>query len=400
MKKMMWIAWKDVKIRIRDRKGFLLSILMPLIFIAILGMALSNVMDPGTNSMPHIKLAVHNDDAGKISTTLIDQVFQSKDLMPYFTLENEPSVEGVKRKVESGQADVGICIPANFTDALQKGLLPNLEILQDPGKTLMGQIVTTIVTSYIDRVHAVVAASQAVVQSIASTHTPLDRVVQQVLNEIQKRAMQPNVTVKDQIAGAKPISAIQYYAVAQAVMFLLFNASAGAESFLNERSAQTFARLSCTPTRKSTILLGKFFGTLFFSVLQFAVLLVATRLFFGVSWGDQPLQTFVIGIVYSVAISGFALLLAAFLEDEKAADFVISVGVYLLSALGGSMIPIYLFPEVMRTLAHVSPNTWALTSFLDIMAGTSWRSLMIPISVLLGMGMAALTFGTLRLRKN
>jgi ABC-2 type transport system permease protein len=397
MQKMMWIAWKDVKIRIRDRKGFLLSILMPLIFIAILGMALSNVMDPGANSMPHITLAVSNNDAGRIGKTLIDQVFQSKDLKPYFTIENEPSVEAVKRQVRSGQADVGICIPADFTDTLQKGLLPSLDILQDPGKPLMGQIVTTIITSYIDRVHAVAAASQTVLQSMASTQ-PQERVMQQVLNEIQTRAMQPNVSVKDQSAGAKPISAIQYYAAAQAVMFLLFHASEGAKSFLNERSTQTFARLSCTPTGKSTILLGKFLGTFFFSVMQFAVLLVTTRLFFGVSWGDQPLQTFVIGTAYSVALSGLALLLAAFLEDEEAVDFVSSVGVYLLSALGGSMIPIYLFPQVMRTIAHVSPNTWALTSFLDIMAGTSWRSLMVPIFVLLGMGMVALTVGTFRLR--
>lgn len=45
--KSIWIAWKDVKIRITDRKGFMMLILMPLILTCILGAALGSVVDGG-----------------------------------------------------------------------------------------------------------------------------------------------------------------------------------------------------------------------------------------------------------------------------------------------------------------------------------------------------------------
>lgn len=46
--KSIWIAWKDVKIRIKDRKGFMMLILMPLILTCILGAALGSVVDGGS----------------------------------------------------------------------------------------------------------------------------------------------------------------------------------------------------------------------------------------------------------------------------------------------------------------------------------------------------------------
>lgn len=48
MKKSIWIVWKDVKIRIMDRKGFMMFILMLLILICILGVVFGLVVDGGS----------------------------------------------------------------------------------------------------------------------------------------------------------------------------------------------------------------------------------------------------------------------------------------------------------------------------------------------------------------
>ncbi|ASS74152.1 hypothetical protein CIG75_03540 [Tumebacillus algifaecis] len=62
--KLWQIAWKDVRIRMRDRKGLLSMIAMPLVLTAILGAALGGVFDQGSGSLPQFEVAVYQGDQG------------------------------------------------------------------------------------------------------------------------------------------------------------------------------------------------------------------------------------------------------------------------------------------------------------------------------------------------
>lgn len=76
MKKSIWIAWKDVKIRITDRKGFMLLILMPLILTCILGAALGSVVDGGSR-IDDIKSATFN-QTSQMQRTCLQKMFSKK----------------------------------------------------------------------------------------------------------------------------------------------------------------------------------------------------------------------------------------------------------------------------------------------------------------------------------
>jgi ABC-2 type transport system permease protein len=92
------------------------------------------------------------------------------------------------------------------------------------------------------------------------------------------------------------------------------------------------------------------------------------------------------------------MILAAIVSEEKTTDLISGVGVQIFAILGGSMLPIYIFPDALQTFANITPNKWALTSFLSVMSGTSWSQLFLPISVLILMGLLSLTIGTWRLK--
>lgn len=61
------------------------------------------------------------------------------------------------------------------------------------------------------------------------------------------------------------------------------------------------------------------------------------------------------------------------------------------------MLPIYVFPDTLQTVANIAPNKWALTSFLNIMSGTSWDVLFPVILSLCSAGIISVMIGTLRL---
>lgn len=403
--KILAIAWKDTVIRLRDRKGLLLMLLMPLILTAILGMALDGMINGDASSMPKMKIAVYNGDTGELGKRLTTDVLSSDELKSYITIETLGSETEVEAKVKEGSADAAIAIPAGFSDNVMQAKSTSIKVLQDPGKMTAGQIVESIVISFTDRVSAVANSTKTAMTELAKqvpvtagSQANFQQIAVQLAKDLQATAESPNSTVSDVPLGSKAVSGRQYYAAAMAAMFLLFNATVGAKMILNERATETMSRLMSTPTAKSEILLGKFFGTLLFSVLQFALFVAITNLLFGVNWGDNPFQTAAIGTAYATAVSGLSMTVAAIVSSEQAADLISGFGIQIMSILGGSMVPIAVFPNLLKKIALVVPNTWALNSFLDIMTGTTWQALLLPITVLLALGAASLTFGTLRLR--
>jgi len=234
------------------------------------------------------------------------------------------------------------------------------------------------------------AASSSEV-NMQAFHAGLADSLQSVVNE-------PRNYVAVETAGEQPVSAMQYYAAAMAAMFLLFNAMTGGKSFHRERQMETMARLVMTPTSLQSILVGKFFGTFLFAFFQFTIFMAVTHYLLKVDWGANSLQTFFIAICYCIAVSGLSMVMAVFTSDEKMADVVGSMGVQILALLGSSMLPLSVFPEALRKIALLTPNSWALTGFTSIMSGTSWSALWLPAGTLLLIGGIAILIGSIRLR--
>ncbi|TCP58063.1 ABC-2 type transport system permease protein [Tumebacillus sp. BK434] len=401
----LWeIAWKDIRIRLRDRKGLLSALLMPLLLTAILGAALGGVFNQEEGTLPSFEVAVYQGDEGRMGKALAEEVLQSDALRKTITILPADTAAAVEQSVKEGQADVGLVIPPGFTAQVTTGRPVELAVLQNPGKEQTGLILTSIVKSYTERVAAVSSAQAAILADVAQRTAGttgaapnIGQIAQDVIGELTAAAEAPNAAVLEKPVGKHEVSAKQYYAAAMAVMFLLFNATIGAKSILNERATETLSRMLSTPTAKSSILLGKFTGTLFFALLQFGVLFLATKYLFGVAWGDDLGQTLAVAGCYAVAVSGLSMALAAILRSEQAADVVSGVGVQICSVLGGSMVPLSQFPDLLQKAALVTPNAWALTSFTDIMTGVAWQALFLPLGVLLAIGAAALCFGTWRL---
>lgn len=405
MMKVWIIAWKDIKIRLKDRKGIVLFLLLPILLTAILGTALKGVLTDDTNSMPKMTIAVYNTDAGEIGARLIEDVLQNEQLASHITIHSFTSKEEVELQIIGGKNDVGLIIPQDFSQKIWAAESTQLEVLQDQGKPLISQIVRSIVTSYTNRVGAVAQASKEVTTQLAnSKQTAVAASVNfaslaaEVMGQLGDAARSEHTFVVDQPIGKKAVSSMQYYAAAMLAMFLLYNATVGAKMIINERSTETLARLMNTPTSKTSILLGKYVGTLAFSILQLLIFMSATNAAFGVNWGENVLQSIVIGLMYAIAVSGLSMMIAAMIANEQAVETISGLGVQILAALGGSMVPITVFPDFMRKIAHMTPNTWALNGFIDIMSGTTWQALLLPIVVLLAIGTGSLLIGTLRLR--
>jgi ABC-2 type transport system permease protein len=392
------IAWKDFKIRITDRKGFSLMILFPILLTAILGNALSGVM--GEQSLPKTTVGVYQNGPDQIGDYLINDVLKGKDLNDIISVKKVDSEKKLKSLIWDEKVDAGIIIPNGWSEDLQNGKLKKAELLTDPGKEMQGSIVESVLQTFINRVTTTSSSTKIVLTNSAPLLSPenMKELSVQLGSSLEKIAASPAKYVENASVGKKLVSGMQYYAAAMAAMFILFNIFNGAKAFINERETETLARLMSTPTSKHSILVGKFLGNLYFIIVQFGIFFAVTYLLFHVNWGNNISQTIVVALMYSIAVSGLAMFFASILKDSKTADTVGGLGVQIFSLLGGSMIPIMIFPKSLQTIANIAPNKWALTSFIDIMSGTTWDALVIPLSVLFLIGMVSITIGTWRLQ--
>ncbi|MFJ7679374.1 ABC transporter permease [Peribacillus sp. NPDC097206] len=388
------IAWKDFKIRAMDRRGFMTMLIMPLILTLILGMALKDIFG-GDEGFQETSVGLYVDKKDPMADALKQDVLEKTE---FLTLKTVDSEEKLKEMVKKEEVEVGILIPAEWGANLDEAVLYSNQDTQ-----LKATVVESIISSFTERVQTISKTSEAVMknatqtQAVATGEGAGKETAERVSMELTESG-KVDMEVGNQSVGETSISSMQYYAAAMLVMFLLFNVTLGAKSMIQERHTDTLARLNSAPMNQYSILIGKFLGTLYFAFIQLLLFYVATSLFFNVNWGESRGQVVAFGFMYSVAVAGLSMLLAAFIRKEKTADLISGIGIQLFAIVGGSMLPIYAFPERLKTIAALTPNNWALTGFLDIMSGVGWSGLLLPFSVLGLIGLVSMLIGAWRLR--
>ncbi|MDU0156323.1 ABC transporter permease [Bacillus cabrialesii] len=393
MKKSLWIAWKDVKIRITDRKGFMMLILMPLILTCILGAALGSVVDGGSR-IDGIKVGYVQSDQSNAANMFKTDVLKK---MKSVKVTQASSEDEIKNLLDEKKIDVGILIPKQWEAGKTSAF-----VYADPDQTLKSSIIETAAASFIDQYKTVKEAASASMDYVSKTSAvkqgKLDpaHFANSLVKALEKETGD-KLTIKEKSVGSKAVTSFQYYSAAMLCMFMLFHMTVGAKSFLQEKETETLARMLMTPAQKSAILFGKWLGTYLFAIIQFFIFLVVTINVFGVDWGGNLLYVSVLGLSYAAAVSGISVLLASCISDMKSADAIGGFGIQLLAVLGGSMLPLYQFPDFLQSVSKAVPNRWALDGFLSLMEGGGWADLQKPVLLFAVIGLCSLALGIRRL---
>jgi ABC-2 type transport system permease protein len=156
-----------------------------------------------------------------------------------------------------------------------------------------------------------------------------------------------------------------------AAMFLLFGLSGAASSFFEDRQQQILHRLLAGPVSRMQILWGKYLFSVLFGCFQLVVLFAFGQFVFKVIHSPAQLPLIAILMVaLSAAATGFGMIICAYTRTAAQASGMATFLILTMSALGGAMIPSFLFPAFLRDF--ITPLTlvhWGVDGFLAIL----WR---------------------------
>ena len=181
-------------------------------------------------------------------------------------------------------------------------------------------------------------------------------------------AAEAPVAVADVSAKTKQLDQKSFFAAGMAVFFLFFTVSFGVTSLLEERNDGTLARLLAAPISRASILGGKLLTSFLLGVISMAVLVAATSVLFGASWGN-PAGVAVLVVAAVLAAMGIMALIATFAKNAEQANMWQTVVAVVLGLLGGTFFSVSQAPGVLSRLTFVAPQAWFLRGLGDLRGG-------------------------------
>jgi ABC-2 type transport system permease protein len=382
-----WLAWKDLLIVVRDKKAFLTLILMPLLLIAILGSAFGNMMkEDGDIAIKKFTLGVVNLDEGQLSKALIEDVF-SKELSKQIRVENY-SEDVLSKKIKDHTLAVGIIIQPDFTASLMLGKETSVKLLSVPDPGIKATIVQAVIEQYAQSVP--IAAMSAKLAQPVQTGSQNDSLQ-------EKQTTQPLLKESTINAKTKPVSSFQYYAAAMGVMFLLMAVVQGVSTMILEKEQDVYKRLLLTNLTFTNYLIGKMLGLVIICLAQSFIIIIGTKLIFGVEWGESVFGIVMMTLAFVISACGLGVLAGSFIKTEKSFAVAGMFGTQILAALGGSMAPLYIFPDWVILVTKVLPNGLALQTYLKLMSGATFSEILPAIIGAISLGVLFFTIGLYRL---
>lgn len=404
---MIKIALKDIRIFLRDIKGLLLSFLLPIVLISLFGLAFGGLASNSAKDRP-ANIYVADLD----SSTASIQIIQKLDSLDEIALTHI-AFEAGKENVMSGNKLAMLVFYQGFADSLESGGAEPVELFYDDARELEASLIQYALISNLMEIMGSQSIRKKILKSVNQRFPDIDSItLADITHEIdlqfspasnEEDTLAVATTIGPQIGSLKvsPLARkksidwalIQSFA-GTAVMMLLFGVAAIGSSLLGEREEGTLKRLLYAPMNPLQILFGKMLYSMLLATVQLIVMLTFTVWVLGLEINGNLFYVFLLIITTAYACASFGVFIASISGSRKQSEGLATIVILIMSAIGGSMIPLFFMPAFMQKMAVVTINYWSIQGFFDVLgrnAGFMDIALSLAMLVLIGTTMTVVS---------
>jgi ABC-2 type transport system permease protein len=419
MKKLLFLAVKDMRVLLSDKGNVFWVFGFPVLFALFFGFMWSGASE-GPSGM---KIAVVDEDQSEFSDSFISGL-ESDEALIVVHLEREEAIEQVRK----GKVSAAVILNEGFGDgieALFNSNEPKLEIASDPSRRmtsgyLQGLLAKTQFKALGDKfanqewLRGQIKQWRDEVEGASALETEQTKLFLNFFDSFDTLIKDSNdgnfgagfegeiinfgkLDVSREYEG--PISPFQITFPQVLLWGFLMCTSTFAVSIVKERTDGTFDRLRIGPFGYAHILGGKGLACFMTCIVIVCILFVCAKAIFKMPMGNFPL--FFLGlfctILCFVGLLMFVCTLGRTEQSVGAAGWAILM---IMGMLGGAMMPLAFMPSWLRRLSHFSPVKWGIYA----LEGAIWRDfkfteMISPCLVLLAIGFTFFVLGVAMLRR-
>ncbi len=386
---MIKIALKDLKLFFKSRGSLLMTFAIPIALITLFAFAFGGV-GKGSDDNKIVLLISDQDstDASKATVAILDTL-KSIQLIP-------TSLEDATRAIKKGDESSVLIVHKGFSDSLKSGGSLPLELQYDAAREIEVGLLQ----------QSLIPTISMLPFSLGNSRESMRHRMVEIAGTSDQKAKKEIETKSDNLfdaitAGAetsdgntRPGPAVAFMggdvkmtklisskkdnqlglvqAVAgTAVMMLLFSVVGIGMGMIDEKQEGTLKRLLYTPMNPMSILFGKMISANVISVLQLVVMFAFASLVFGLDIKGHLTGMAITIVATAFACSAFGVVLASFAKNRQQVQGLSTLIILVMSAIGGSMVPLFFMPVFLQKAAVVSVNYWSIQGFYDVF----WRNL-------------------------
>lgn len=388
---------KEALILLRDRHGLAVLFIMPAVFILVMSLALRDVMNAHLSQ--EVVVLWQDQDQGYFAAMLRQLLDERPGIR---LLEADPN-QDLHPQIDGDQVVAALRIPAGLPQRLAPDAQsPMIELALDPAYPATARELLLV------QIKGVLIGLRAEYLSEDIFGAPEREAA------IIRQATHPDsirIQLLEQDADAQPRllpDATQQSVPAWIVFAMFFIVIPLSTSVLAERSEGTLQRLALVNASRLSILLAKLPVYLLVTTAQAYLMLLMGAYLVPALGGEalqisgRLLQLLPITLATGSAAIGLAMLIAVLAQSSVQATTSGGVMNLMLGALGGIMVPKQVMPEALQAAGQLSPMSWALEGYWDVILRQQSCIATLPecaVLLALGAGCLALAAAFFRLEQ-
>ncbi|MEZ6063887.1 MAG: ABC transporter permease [Planctomycetaceae bacterium] len=436
MKRVLVLAFKDLKLITRDKLGMFFMLVFPIVMALFFGSIMGGFSDAGSRSLT---VAVVDLDRSDFSEKFVSALSEN-DSVAVTAMERDSAIDSVRRGKHVGV----IILPPKFgrTAGVFWKESPAIEVGVDPSRKAeagmlhglvmqsMGQLVMSrfqnpaALKPLIEESKQQIAADDSIpptmrpvlatlMNSTLAMFDSLEAVRQSAGSEAGSDDSHLNpagggfqfanvrqIDVSRQVEPGSQAAMLQKVrsgwdiSFPQAMVWAILACVAGfATLIVREQTLGTQTRLLVAPVSRPQLLAGKAVAC-FICLVLVLTMMTLIALILGMRPERWDLLVMAIGSI-GVCFVGLMLPLSLLGRTEQAVSGAVWGVCTVLAMFGGGMIPVVFMPQFVQKLSNYDPVKWAVYS----MEGAIWRGftfgeMLLPCGILVGVGVAAAALGS------
>ena len=347
------IARTELTRLLRDRSNLFFVFVFPLLLVLVIGAQFG-----GGGQIQLGIVAPDGDDMARELVASVDATdgVETVEVADAATLRNE---------VEHGRFSAGLVVPDHYEDAVVEVEPVEVSFIGRPdatGNSLRSVVASAVAQQATPGRAALLVAEAEGSAELAGLRSAAVELSDDVVGVDVVAVTLGTDELSEEFAG---LGQFDLGASSQLFLFTFLTSLAGSAALIQIRQLGVAHRMLASPTPMKAIVGGLVGGRLLVALVQAVYIIAATVLLFQVDWGT-PSATIPVVVLFSVVSAAAGVVIGSVLRNDNQAGGV-GIGVGLgFAALGGSMVPLELFPDTLRTVSRVTPHAWANEAMAEI----------------------------------
>jgi ABC-2 type transport system permease protein len=371
----LWaIARKEfIQIR-RDKATIYMVFIFPLMMLILYGFGIRY-------DVKSVPMAIYDQDRTQSSRQYIERFEHS----PYFTVQRfAGSYSELEAGINRGTTRIGVVIPPNFSERLSSNREAVVQLLVDGA----------------DNNTATIAMSYAAAISRSYSTSIVMQQMESVLRNLNLPL--PAVSAEPRVWFNPNLESVQFIVPGIiAVIMMITGTVLTAVTIVKEKEQGTIEQIVSSPIRKYELMIGKTVPYAALAYLDFLIIVVASKLMFGIEIKGSILLLLLTAFFYLIGVLGIGILVSTVTQTQISAMFAAIMASMLPSILlSGFIFPIRQMPVALQVLTLVVPARYFIEILRDIyLKGLGLESFWLETLYIMVFGIAMLALAARRFRK-